>query len=657
MIRTRDALTLARTKLRSKRILLIITVVVSGLLFGVLSTAIIVASGVTSSTEHFFTKALNGRYLVEAQPNIPSWVYGYDDTFSEPSPELVKKLTVLQDEYIAKQKTIYDKYKIPFDKTTVEPILQPNPFGQKDATGSVSQVVNRDSPVYIDYLNQRKLDYIKTATNKVSDLKKLAGSYGATQYYSNSGMSLQSQSTYLKDGKEELGKKQSSSPNSYQDYLTSNIKDSTYVFTDQTLIERFVLPENDLRKQKTGAIPVVLTTQEIAKVFAKELNIGKQPSGAAEQVEWVKDLQKKANGYTYSVCYRSPGESALIQKTMQTNTEMVAKKNDRNYIAPTLQYNLPTTPCGELTIKKDGRTAQEKKVDATSESLQKDLGSYQPIEHRLLTFQIVGAFTISDFTKQQQSATDYISYLLGPQYTMGAFIPQQLYDKLPAASQHKDLLQNKENPLYADLRAFEDAGIKSSIVSFPTLSAARDFINKEGCSMMSTDCKKPFILATYGSSYLAIDEISKFISKVAPIALLIAMGIATIVIWVTMARVIIDSRRETAVFRALGAKRRDIASIYLLYSMLVALLIVIFMLILGYVAATVVQSLFGADATNLAKVAYGVFDELEPFRFIGIDLALLGMLTGCIFIISLVAVIPPLWRNVRRNPIRDMRDE
>lgn len=659
MIRFRDALTLARTKLRSKRILLTITVIVSGLLFGVLSGAIIVASGMTSSTEHFFTKALNGRYLVEAQPNIPSWVYGYEDFYNEPSKELVTKLTTLQDEYTAKQKALHTKHKIPFDKNSIEPILQPNPFGDKDAAGNVKQVINRESPVYQEYLTQRKIDYTKTANNKLTDLKNLAEPYGATDYYHNKSMSLQPLATYLKDGKEDFGQKQNAnnSPASYQEYLTSNVKDSSYVFADETLIQRFILPENDARKKNTDAIPVVLTTQEIAKVFGKELGIDKQPSSAAEQVEWVKDLQKKANGYTYSACYRSQTETALIQKTMQTNTEMVAKKNDPNYTAPSLQYNLPTTPCGELTIKKDTRTAQEKAQLAAAELLQKDMGTYEPAEHRLLKFQIVGAFSLSDVTAQPQNATAYISYLLGPQYMNGSFIPQQLYDKLPASAQHKDLLDNKKSPAYAELQAFNDAGIKNTVISFPSLESARDFIKEQGCSMMSSECKKPFILSTYGSSYLAIDDISNFIKSVAPVVLLIAMGIATIIIWITMARVIIDSRRETAVFRALGAKRRDIASIYLLYSLLVALLIVIFMLILGIIAASIVESLYGTEATNLAKVAYGVFNELAPFRFIGINLPLLAALAGCVFAISLVAVIPPLWRNVRRSPIRDMRDE
>lgn len=656
MIGFLDALTLARTKLRSKRILLGITVIVSGLLFGVLAAGIIVASGVASSTEQFFVRALNGRYLVDAQPNIPNWVYGYEDTFNEPSKELVAKLTAMQDTYIAKQKAIYDQHKLPFDKSAIAPILQPNPFGAKDSAGNPKQVINRDSPVYQEYLDQRKRDYIQTATNKVSDLRKIADKYGATGYYHNQSFSLQSQATYLKGGKEQLGETQQSNPSSYEEYLTSNIKDSTYTFTDQTLIERFMLPQNDRRKQTTNAIPVVLTTQEIAKVFGKELGIGKQPSDTTGQVAWVKDLQQKANGHTYNVCYRSQGERALIQQTIRTNTEMAAKQNDKNYVAPSLLYNLPTTPCGELTVKKDSRTTAEKKAAAAEETLQKDLGTYQPIEHRMLTFQIVGAFTVASPYTQPQNASVYISYLLGPQYMQGAFIPQQLYDKLPAAAKHKDLLQGSGMP-YGDTQLFEEAGIKSTVVSFPTLDAARNFIKREGCSIMTNDCKKPFILGTYGSSYLAIDEISTFITRIAPVALLVAMAIATVIIWITMARVIIDSRRETAVFRALGAKRRDITSIYLLYSLLVALLIIIFMLVLGFIGATIVDRLFSTDATNLAKVAYGVFTNLQPYHFIGINMPLLSALAGCIIAISLIAVLPPLWRNVRRSPIRDMRDE
>lgn len=655
MIRPRDALTLARTKLRSKRILLSITVAISGLLFGVLSAALIVASGIAHSTEQFFTTALNGRYLVDAQPNIPNEIYGYEDGFNAPSEELTKKLTAMQDEYIAKQKAIYDQQKLPFDKTTIEPILKASPFGEKDALGKPIQVINSDSPVYQEYLKQRKLDYAKNADNKVTDLKKLADPYGAIGYYHNQAVALPS-ATFLKDGQEKLGAQTADQSTSYEDYLTSNIKNSTYLIADQSLIERFIYPTNSSREQTTDAIPVVLTTQEIVKVFGKELSIDQQPTNASEQVAWVQDVQKKANGHVYSACYRSQGEAQLIQKAMRDNTEMADKKNDKNYTAPTLQYALPTTPCGGLTVKKDTRSAEEKRLAAEEETLQKKLGTYLPIEHRLLKFQIVGAFTGNDISTQPQNATAYISYLLGPQYFQGAFIPKQLYDALPEASQHKDLLRD-ESEFSEDARVFKEAGIEQTIIAFPTLNAARDFIKQKGCDTTNPDCKTAFYLSTYGTSYLAIDDIGMFIATIIPIVVGVALVVAGIIIWITMARVIIDSRRETAVFRALGAKRRDIAAIYLLYSLLVALLIVIFMLTLGFALALVVEALYATDATNLAKIAYGVFDTLEPFHFVAINVPLLAGLSACIFAISLLAVLLPLWRNVRRSPIRDMRDE
>jgi hypothetical protein len=57
------------------------------------------------------------------------------------------------------------------------------------------------------------------------------------------------------------------------------------------------------------------------------------------------------------------------------------------------------------------------------------------------------------------------------------------------------------------------------------------------------------------------------------------------------------------------------------------------------------------------KVAYGVFNEPDTFTLIGVNGVLLGLAVAVILVIGVAAVIPPLLRNVRRNPIRDMRDE
>ena len=371
-------------------------------------------------------------------------------------------------------------------------------------------------------------------------------------------------------------------------------------------------------------------------------------------------MYQKANGLTYTYCYRSQAENDLIQQTMRTNTDMVEKKNDPTYQPPALQYILPTETCGPLTVKQDTRTAAEKSLDSKQEAIKKELGTYQPLEHKLLTFQIVGVFNAVDFAMQDGPAS-FISFLFGPSFYDGGFIPKQLYAALPPDSMRDTILINGTRPLDDQQGQLEAAGVKPVIASFTSVEAARAFIKNESCDMSSGDirgCTKGVFMGAYGTNYLVVDEFGAFINQYFPFVLFAIMAIATIIIWVTMARVIIDSRRETAGFRALGAKRRDIASVYLTYSLLVAGMIIVFAAALGLGLALMVEHFVSAPATALAQVAYGTFDSTAPiFHMIGFDIPLLALLAGAILLISLIAVTPPLIRNVRRSPIRDMRDE
>lgn len=659
MIGPLDTFTLARTKLRSKRILLTITIIVSGLLFGILAAAILLATGVSNSITNYFTTSLGGHYLVNVSPNVPTDVsfpstLGLTDDI--PAATLAH-LKDLQNQYIEKQKSLYKKYGIEFDPSSVTPILKSSPFGEKDSQGNTRQVIDWHSPVFSLYTDELQQEYVKTAHTTRGDLKRLTATYGAMDFFIPKSTAMYPNGMYLADGKEDLTKLGDTSGGG-SDYIAESVQMSGYQFADRTTASRFILPDNAKRQSDKTAIPVVLATSAITKTFGKALNIPKKPSDPHAQVNWMRDIQQKVNGYTYQVCWRSQGEIDRIQSTLRTNTEIADNKNNKNYLAPALQYNLSTIPCGDITVKQDTRSAAEKKLADTTEAMQKELGTYKPISHQLLTFQVVGVMSVSDMYSQPNDVPGFLSSLLGPQFMTGAFIPDWLYDTLPASAKHEDVLFSATggSTYTASLNALEKADIGQTIVSFPSIESARAFINTS-CQYAGSDCKKDFAATAYGANYLLADTLANTISAAARIALPVAIVIATIIIWVTMARVIIDSRRETAVFRALGAKRRDIASIYLVYSLIVALYISIFMLTLGLGAALVINQLYSGNATDIAQIAYGSFGPVVPFHLIGFNLVLLGALVLCVFAISLVAALPPLWRNVRRSPIRDMRDE
>lgn len=662
MISFRDASTLARAKLRSKRIMLTITVVVSGLLFGVLYGAAIIVTGISESAQKYTRTALDGKYLVKSIPNIPLGVLG-PDVSNGLSKEKIAELNAFQADYIARQKAQAKKLSIAFDDKSIAPLLIPDPFADPSLPAERKVRYNTDSPIFQEYLGKLQADYAKVATNKLSDLKAAATPYGASAFSQNQNATVNfTNMVYLPDGKEDPTKfgpnaRPQNSDLSTYGYLISSVRNSFYSIVDESLIKRFVLPPNDKRQANTSAIPVVITTDEAMALFGKQYGIEAKPAAASGQLAWMKDLQSKVNGTTYTACYRNAGEVDKLTKIAQAATEAADHKNDPNYVTPALTYNLPTEPCGAITVKQDKRSAVEKKTEADSIALQKALGTYQAPQHQLLTFMVVGVMPVSPQDSALSSLPGFMNSLLGAQYGAGAMIPQQLYHALPASARHEDILIQGDGQSFSLGKELTAAGIGETIITFPTVKAARNFITHEGCTPLESSCKQPFILEAYGSNYLLLDDIDTLAAKGLRLALPLALVIAGVIIWATMARVIIDSRRETAVFRAIGAKRRDIMAIYLLYCAIVAMRIVMFSAALGLGAALVVQALYSSQVTDYAKVAYGVFDKGQTFSFIGLNPIHALLLAACITSLSIVAVLPPLIRNVRRNPINDMRDE
>ena len=168
---------------------------------------------------------------------------------------------------------------------------------------------------------------------------------------------------------------------------------------------------------------------------------------------------------------------------------------------------------------------------------------------------------------------------------------------------------------------------------------------------------RPFTLNTFGSSSLAIDELKKGFSKFFRVAITIAVIIASIIMMGGLGRVIADSRRETAVFRAIGAKRLDIAQIYITYTLIVCLLIAACAALIGFLIAQFVQARFGERFTIDSLLIYNARDLTKEFHLYGWPGKYLLYIVICILIAGIVSSIIPLLRNLRRNPIKDMRDE
>lgn len=657
MIRPTYALKLARTKLRSKRGVLITSIIVASLLFATLIATVIIFTGAEKSATQFIKKAGNDRYLVKVSPNIPTEKVSY---FGMPSIEDVRTIKAYEQQYYKDLRAKYKSLGLEYNAAAEIPALKPLAYASPTLPEEQRVVANYASPVIME-LNQQKFEaYAKTATNKLSDLKAIGEKYGAEGY---SLVSKPSQIPgipnlrYVKDNKEDFSVTERKGGPMPQDSYTNAIYNGNYEFTDQKLLGRYLLTTE---ASQLKGIPVVISAQEAASLFGGKAGIGQEPSAMAEKKVWLKDVQEKLNGTVYQSCYRNSSEQAMLEKIQTDYANMKANEQNKDYTKPSLLYDYPTTACGDIVIKQDTRTALEKQIEAKNEDVQKKLGTYIAPTHQLITFQVVGIEYAQPFIDNTRNINDYVKSLLVSQNdpTTAVSIPLQMYDALPS-SLKLDAIQ-KEYQITFRQYASLDEDFAQRVLEFRSADSARAFLEKETCTpeeSNSSSCGKNFIGTPYKSNYLILDEIGKLFNKITTIAFPVVLGLAAIIIWFTVSRIMIENRKETAVYRAMGAKRRDVASVYIVYILLVALQIAVASVIIGVGVAFAVDYSFGQSLTDTAVVAFGIVDDAPRFGLFSLSSPLLLVVVGSVFVISLIASIQPLIRNALRPPIHDMRDE
>lgn len=652
MIRLRYALILANTKLKSKRVLLFVSIIVSSILFAVLIAGIIIFTGAQKSAVSFVQKANDGVYRVEVNPVLPDSIYSYQRPLSI---DTINTLRKEQKDYYAQLEAKYRAAGLTYDTSQEVSVLKPASYFSATTPEDQRYDINNDSPV-VAYDQHLKIEaYITSAKNKVSDLKRIGDTYGASGYYA-SGQSISlsiPNMMLLVNGKEDFSDTDFKGGDlSSYGYSTNAIHNGSYQLEDEALLQRYLLP--NVSSEKISGIPVIVSAQELSSLFGKEKSIPSEPSDPEAKSAWLKTIQNSFANYNYTACYRNNTELQMIQKIQRDYADAVNNKDNKDYIAPSLQYNLPTDACGDITVKNDTRTAAEKATDTKAIEDQKKLGTYIAPDHKLLTFRVVGVFNARHYSSYTADISSYLQNLLSADSTsFSAYIPQQMYDSLPTAMKFIT-----EQPTTGfQLGDLANAGLSAHILNFKTIDQARSFMNNETCPSSDTGCKKLFTASPYGSNYLILDEIGKLFNKFMLYALPVVLAIAAIIIWFTMVRVMSENRKETAVYRAMGAKRIDIMIIYMIYGMTIAFRIAVVSIVLGTALAYTVNYIYEPQLTATATAAFGVVSDSTKFSLFDVSSPYVLIVISAIFVVSFVAMLQPLIRSVRRSPIKDMRSE
>ncbi len=656
MMRLFDGITLAGAKLRAHRVRTGIITSVVALLFSLIVLVLCVLTGATQSMKSFGKEGLGGRFIVKATPIVDnSPVYGN-------SPVIMDKLVAEATRLRADKKATAKKLDVQYDANN-DPNL---PYNEYDFNGTKSRQPNLQSSFTQSLVREYMFGVKGIGDQDFDRVAKSSGAtttYRSTNAYSTMPMSGNGQQyiSPIIDGKEKgLAESQQQSMGPPQG--VSMLAQGMWSYFDRDLLKPFVLEGQNLELGSDGSVPV-LAPMSAAEQFLK-LNALQSSASPDEQIARLVAVRKDIAGKQAELCYRNQASSDLVNQAKQQIEEMERNKKKKDYVAPSLQYNLPVTPCGEVTVKKDTRTADEKKRAANEISFKKMYENYQEPMQGIIKLRIVGILPDMQYSAGF-SAKDILRSMLQSGLGDGWFSPINAIQK--------DSLSSKIRDAYIDTVPAD----RTYYAEFPTYESAKKFIKQQTCTfsvnmqdMMQYSPNEPdkrtagcialgklFDVSPFANNASAIEDLRQAVWRVMKYVAPVVLLVASLVLMGVVGKIIADSRRETAVFRALGATRGSIAQIYVTYGLYIAAAIGALAVAIGSLGAYLVSNYVSPMLSVTAVLAYNAADVHKQFTVFGMDLAQIGFVFVLIVLAALLSTVLPLLTNVRRNPIRDMRDE
>lgn len=654
MILLRDASRLALTKLRIRIPRLVVTVVIASLLFALVVFMVSVVQGMLGSVTAFNSEGLSKRYLVVGYSanGVP-----YD------SPTVIAQLEKTQADIIARKKAEAKRLGLEYDPKSehmwVDNVEGPGGVKQKTFIGY-------DNPQALKILEDWQRSQPQA---NYADFQAMAKKGGAIATYRmpQDGSFSTASTAYLRvvtNGKESFTKSQNQDPFSRKGFAT--LENGTIRSAPESLIGAFLLQGQHLKVGSEGSIPVYVPFS------VAEESMGLKPLAAgaksAEKLARIKQVRQNIAGKTIQVCYRNSTSAEKVQSASTQKQQDEENKNNKDYQRPALVYGLPTTACTEAPVIRDVRDAEQKKLDAKQLQFDQLFGKEQAVS-RIETFRVVGVLPdMADV--YSNSVAGILSMVLSSSVGGGWVVPESVTTdpKLQGIVTPIDQVSPQTVQFIAELPSAEaqktfireqscDMGKDVSAVSTPTgvvLSSTGGPISTENTCVKQG---KYFVFASFGNNAAAIEEFQNGFSKVFTVALIVLAVLSSLVMMGIIGRIIADSRRETAVFRAIGATRLDMSLVYIVYTFVLATFVCIASLGMGWAAAQIFSQHFGPIVTPSALLIFGGTDFEKQFVFVGFDSSRLMIIAAVVYVAALVGSLPPLLVNLRRSPLRDMRDE
>lgn len=643
MIKITDAGLLAISKLRAHFLRTVLTMLLASVLFGALIAASLIMTGLFTGLQLFREDGLNGRYLVQV-----ARVYGGEEAKDDilKDPNLVADAKYRHKQLVAEKTAEAKKLNIPYDSTDDR---KPTKVGRNgyermirtDTTGIVQAILTEK------FGGQPALD-----DNK---LQEVAKKYGAKTILTEQrlGVAKNESLEVFKDGKEEFKDSSDQTQN-----RTDQVFDSYFTMTPSEIASPFMLPDQGGWRPNSGMLPIMLTQDKAERL----MGMSPLPANASadDKLARLKEVRHRAKDFSFQACYRNSASLEKIESILATQREMEVAKNDPKYKKPSLIYALPDpTRCENPTVQTDTRNKTEKKQTQDKEAFDKKFGKNTEMVSRFIKFKLVGILpgdskNSSGNGQQARSISDLLQSVLKTD-GFGQMIPEALYSQIQDKSAFAPILTY--TPQY--FMGPEDN--KNRYVEFADSKSAQKFIDEQGCSIQPNgSCSpkgRPYAADFAFSNSSALDELRQLTQRWFSYAMIGVTLVAVGFMLIAIGRVISDGRRETAIFRAIGFTRADIGTIYVTYTILLTLGVMIFALAIGMLLAGIVDAAWAPSLTAQAQFGFGALDLTKKISLFEMNV---GQISGILIICALAGIVSmafPLMQGLRRNPINDLKRE
>lgn len=654
MLRLGDAFKLAYTKLRTRKLRMLIALLTSSLLFGILIGGSLVTTGALASIDSFSREGFSNRYILAGLSMEFESPYGNDSGVIARAEQLEKEDIVAKK---AAAKKLAIDYVAPSTETGLQAVFT-------DQNGAKS--LNVMSPFAQKAIVERQL--VEPNQLGFEKFKKQVGT--AVNYYkgvSKASVRMDSPTlTVLRDGKEPV--MDGSKPYSPGGYSMMSGQTGLQTMTsdwnllDDTLLKPFLLKGQNLSIGTDGSIPIIASysaSQEVLKMTTLPKN-----ASAEQKKQRLEEVRQKIAGQTFEVCYRNSTSMQDLQVSQQNQADIKQNSSMPGYVKPELIYKPSPVPCQAPLVERDVRSAETKLYQQRQDQFDQQFGKVTA-NSQILKFRIVGVTQDSPYSQEALSggsafgAMEIINAITAS--TIGARWVSP-YSVMASSAAIQDVFALSPAQTYVTQELF--------LAEYDNPVTAREVLEKRSCAIgfggptanaSLPTCSRTgpvsYSLQPYGSASLAIYDFKKGFQTLQMWALLIIGSIAAVILIGIVGRIIADGRKETAVFRATGASRLMIAQIYLAYTIYLVLIIVILALALGFSFALWMNSMYSPDASINMALLFNVSDLNKQFNFYGFELYDVGIITLAVLAAAVAGASVPIASNIQRNPIRDMRDE